>query len=246
MLPYFLWKHFLRFKVSIIRMKRFISLLVLSLSIFSLTFAQNFYRISGEFSIKGKSENSAQLIMGKFFYDKNEKAIINVNVFPESATWVTSDTNLYKIVENKIVSRQTIPNFTPFSMYHMVLNNQLKNFGLEESIFKLDNVESADGLVISTWIPPKSLKKYYGKIMISSKDDKLFGIIFFNTDGTIIKKQFFEDYILSDGLAFPGKITEITYGEDGNESYQVTTYKNIVVNDHHDENNYHFSVSDYQ
>ena len=246
MLPCFYGSIFLLSKVSNISMKRFVFLLVYSLSIFSITVAQNFYRISGEFSIKGKSESSAQLIMGRFYYDKNEKAIINVNIFPEKATWVTSDTNLYKIIDNAIVSRQTIPNFTPFSMYHMVLSNQLKNFGLEESIFKLENVESSDGLVISTWIPPKSLKKYYGKIMISSKDDKLFGIVFFNTDGVILKKQFFEDYLISSGLAFPGKITEITYSDNGKESYQVTTYRNIVVNDHHDENLYHFAVSDYQ
>ena len=74
----------------------------------------------------------------------------------------------------------------------------------------------------------------------------MFGIIFFNSEDVILKKQFFEDYTLTNGLAFPGKITEITYTDDGKESYQVTTYRNIVVNDHHDENNYHFSVSDFQ
>ena len=219
---------------------------LLFIPFFSEISAQNFYRISGEFSIKGKSENSAQLIMGKFYYDKNEKKIINVNVFPEKATWVTSDTNLYKIVDNKIVSRQTIPDFTPFSMYHMVLNNQLNNFGLDGSVFTLENVDSEDGLVISTWLPPRSMKKFAGKIMISSKDNNLYGIIFFNAENVIVKKQFFEDYSIHSGLAFPGKITEITYSADGKESYQVTTYKNIVVNDHHEENLYHFNVADHK
>ena len=227
-------------------MKKSFFLILIFFSFFPFAFTQNFYRISGDFSIKGKTENSAQLIMGRFYYDKNEKVIVNVNTFPEKAIWVTSDTNLYKVIDNKIASRQTIPNFTPFSMYHMVLNNQLNNFGLDESIFTLDNVESEKGLVITTWIPPKSMKNIAGKIMISTKDDNLFGIIFFNSEGIIIKKQFFEDYIISNGLAFPGKITEITYPSDGKEIYQVTTYKNVVVNDHHDENFYHFSVSDYQ
>ena len=217
-----------------------------SLFFFDGCFAQSYYRISGDFSIKGKSENSAQLVIGKFYYDKNERKIIHDNVFPEKARWVTSDTNLYKVVDGKIESRQTIPNFTDFSMYHMVLNNSLNNFGLDGSDFTLDKVENTDGMVISTWIPPKQMAKYLGKIMISAKNDNLFGIIFFNKEGDIIKKQFFEDYTINNGLPFPGKITEITYGEDGKESYQVTTYSNIVVNDHHEENNYHFSVSDYQ
>jgi len=220
----------------------FVALLIATIS---SAYCQNFYRISGEFSIKGKSENSAQLVMGKFYYDKNEKKIIHANSFPEKATWVTSDTNLYKVVDNKIVSRQTIPNFTLFSMYHMVLNNQLDNFGLDGSMFTLENVESEDDQVITTWVPPKSMRKFYGKIMISTKDNNLFGIVFFGSDDVIIKKQFFEDYSLTNGLAFPGKITEITY-KDGKEAYQVTTYRNIRVNDRNEESLYHFNPSDYQ
>jgi hypothetical protein len=209
-----------------------------------LVFSQNFYRISGEFSIKGKTDNQATLIMGKFYYDKNEKKIIHQNLFPEKATWITSDTNLYKIVNNKLILRQTIPDLTLFSMYHMVLNNQLNNFGLEGSIFKLENVENENGLVISTWIPPKSMKKFYGKILISTKDDNLFGIIFYDPQDVMLKKQFFEDYSVINGLAFPGTITEITY-KDGKENYQVTTYKNIRVNDRNEEAMYHFNISDY-
>ena len=138
------------------------------------------------------------------------------------------------------------PDITLFTMYNLVLNNQMNNFGLEGSIFKLENVESTDSQTISTWLPPKKMEKIFGKILISTKDNNLFGIIFFNSEDVILKKQFFEDYTLTNGLAFPGKITEITYTDDGKESYQVTTYRNIVVNDHHDENNYHFSVSDFQ
>ena len=183
--------------------------------------------------------------MGKFYYDKNEKKLIYKNIFPEKATWVTSDTNLYKVVDNKIVSRQTIPDITLFSMYNMVLNNQMNNFGLEGSIFKLESVENEDGQTISTWLPPKKMKKIFGKILISTKDNNLYGIIFFNSEDVILKKQFFEDYTITNGLAFPGRITEITY-TDGKENYQVTTYKNIRVNDQNEEAYYHFNPADYQ
>ncbi len=226
------------------RMKKIYIFFIL-FSILPELFSQNFYRITGEFSIKGKSEGSAQLVVGKFYYDKNDKKIVHANIFPEKAIWVTSDTNLYKVVDNKVVSRQTIPNFTMFSMYHMVLNSQLNNYGLEGSIFTLENVEDANGQVITTWMPPKSMRKVYGKILISTKEDNLFGIIFFNAEDEILKKQFFEDYSITNGLAFPGKITEITYKE-GKETYLVTTYKNIRVNDRNEEHLYHFNPSNYQ
>lgn len=207
--------------------------------------AQNYYRISGDFSIKSKSENTAQLVIGRFYFDKNEGKIVHDNLFPENARWVTYDTNIYKIVDNTIVSRQLIPDFTVFSMYNMALNNKMDNFGLDGSFYSLDKVENEGGLVISTWVPQKSLSKVSGNILISSKDNNIYGIVFFNIEGKILKKQFFEDYSIYSGLAFPGKIVEITYVDD-KEIYQITTYKNILVNDHSEEDMYRFNPGDYK
>jgi len=245
MLPLRLTEAFF-YRIPHLSMKNLFLLLISALFISLQTFAQNFYRVSGDYTVKSKSENASQLVIGRFFYDKTEKKIIHCNNFPEIVEWVTSDTNLYKVVNNKIVSRQTIPNFTEFSIYNMILNNNLKNFGLENSPFILDKVENENGLVISTWIPPKKLSKQMGKVMISSKDDNLFGIVFFNAEGKILKKQFFEDYSLLKGLPFPGRIVEITYTIEGKALYLVTSSRNVVVNDHNEENLYHFTASDYQ
>jgi hypothetical protein len=223
-------------------MKRFSFVFVFLLIFSGIIIAQDYYRICGDYSIKGKSEKSSQLIIGKFYYDKNVGKIIHENTFPEKEKWVTSDTNLFKVVNNQIVTRQTIPNFTSFSIFHLVLNNKLDNFGLEGSPYSLANVEKENGLVISTWVPNPKIKKFYGNVILSTKDNNLFGIIFYSPDGKIIKKQFFEDYAIYNGLAFPGKITEITYN-NGKENYQVTTYKNIIVNDQSEDYKYYFNPS---
>lgn len=207
--------------------------------------AQNFYRITGDFSIKGKSEKSSQLVIGRFYYDKNQGKIIHENSFPEKETWVTSDTNLYKVVNNAIVQRQTIPNFNSFSIYHLVLSNKLSNFGLEGSVFTLENVEKEKDMVISTWIPNAKFKNLYGKVLLSTKNNNLIGIIFYNPEGKIVKKQFFEEYGLYNGIAFPGKVIEIVFVND-KEIYQVTTYKNILVNDTREDYKYYFNPSDYK
>ncbi|MBN1949805.1 MAG: hypothetical protein JW801_01290 [Bacteroidales bacterium] len=217
----------------------------LVLSLFLSGYAQNYYRISGEYSIKGKSETAAQLVMGKFYYDKNEGTIIHENYFPKKETWITSDTSLYQIIDGAIATRQTIPDFSDFSIYHMVLNNQLDNFGLEESDFTLESVENSEGMVITTWSPSRSMKDHVGKIMISSKNKNMYGIIFFSTEDKIIKKQFFEDYVLAGGLTFPGRIVEITYSGE-KEVYQVTTYKNIRVNDTQQDQLYHFDPANFK
>jgi outer membrane lipoprotein-sorting protein len=219
--------------------RRYILIVVFLLPI-SLLFGQNFYRVCGDYSIKSKGKENAQLIIGRFYYDANQKQIIHSNTFPEFEKWVTSDTSLYKVVNNEVVERQTIPNLTQFSMYHLVLSNKLNDFGLGGSFYSIDNVKKENGLVISTWKPKSRLKKIYGRILISTKDNNLFGVVFYNSEDKIVKKQFFEEYQMYNGLSFPGRVVDITYTDEG-ELYQVTTYKNIQVNSTYEDSEYYFN-----
>jgi hypothetical protein len=56
-----------------------------------------------------------------------------------------------------------------------------------------------------------------------------------------MRKQFFEEYQVFSGLSFPGKIVEINT-TNGIDSYQVTTYKNIVVDEMENDNKYYYNV----
>lgn len=219
---------------------RFLQLISLFLMISSVTCAQGLYRIKGEFSIKSKENDYAQLVMGKFYYDLNKKQIIYRNFFPENESWITSDTVLYHLVNEEIVSSQQIPNLTEFSIFHLALTHNLRNFGIDNKSFILEDVEQDGGMVISTYVPNKKYINYSGKILLSMKEGKLFGIIFYNENGEIIKKQFFEDYILDRGVPFPGKITEVNY-DNGTETYKVTTYKNIEYNANEPDRLYYFN-----
>jgi hypothetical protein len=219
-------------------MKLFKTILILLLFPALLT-AQGIYRVKGEFSIKSKENGFSQLIMGNFFYDMNHEQIIYRNFFPDKEMWVTIDTSLYHVVNNEVLSSQRIPNLSKFSIFHLVLTRDLKNFGIDDKSFILENVEKDEGMVISTYVPNRKYLNFNGKIMLSMKENRLFGIVFFNERDEIVKKQFFEDYIIQKGLPFPGKITEITYVND-QEVYKVTTYKNIVYNAKEPDNLYHY------
>ncbi len=205
---------------------------------------QGIYRIKGEFSMKAKEKGSSQLVMGNFFYDLNKNQIIYRNYFPKKETWITSDTTLFHIVNDEVISTQHIPDFSKFSIFHLALTRNLKNFGIEGNSFILDKVEQDGDMVITTYLPNKKYNTWSGKIMLSMRDGKLFGIIFYDQEGNTIKKQFFEDYFTEKGLPFPGKITEITYNE-GKEEYRVTTYKNIVYNANEPDDLYYFNADSY-
>lgn len=179
--------------------------------------------------------------MGKVFYDKKIKKIVYQINFPEKETWVMEDTLFYRVVQNKIMQKQKIPTLAETSIFNICLNGKLANYGLNEFQYTIDSVEKSDGMVITTWLPPKKLEKTFGKIVLSQKEKKLFGMAYFSPENKLLSKQFFKNYLNTRGLEFPGEIIQITYSGE-KENYQITTYKNVVVNDLSEDAIYNFSL----
>lgn len=193
--------------------------------------AQKFFRIKGDFTIKTKTaEGKSQLTIGKFYYDRNIKKLIYLNTFPRKEAWVSVDTSIYHIENSKVMGRQSTPPVAEFSMFHLALNSQLSSFGFKNSALTIEKIERANDMVITTWAVPQKAAKLFGKIKTSTKNNRLNGIIFIDVEGKILKKQFFNNYKNFNGIEFPQEVIEIIY-INGKENYQVTTYKNIVIDD---------------
>ena len=214
--------------------------------LFGFTFcqinAQKFYRIKGEYSIKAKAaDGKSQLTIGKFYYDKNIKKLVYQNTFPQKETWVSSDTLVYRIIDNNIAAKYASPPIGQFSIFHLVLTNQINNYGLKNSPFTIQKVEKQNDLVITTWLPPKNLAIIFGKVLISNKNNRLFGMVFIDSKDKIIRKQFFDNYQNFRGLEFPMEIVDISYTLN-KENYQVTTYKNLEIDDVTEDYIYNFAI----
>jgi hypothetical protein len=201
-----------------------------------------FFRIKTDFIIKAKSPTGEQqLTVGKIYYDKNVKQIVYDISFPEKEIWVQRDTVLYKIVNSKIIGKQRIPAGIEFSIYNLVLNGTLNDYGLKKTKFTLRKVEKSDNNVISTWEPPIEFKKYFGDILLSNVDQKLNGIVFKNNAGEVVSRQFFRNYMKVNGLSFPQEIYRENF-VNGKKDIELTTFTNIVVNDLSGENKYDFKM----
>ncbi|MBT3244522.1 MAG: hypothetical protein HN352_15345 [Bacteroidetes bacterium] len=204
--------------------------------------AQQFFRIRADVSVKTKlSSGDQSLTMGKIYYDRNEKKIIYDLTFPEKNILVTADTITYRIVDNQIIQRSFSPSIVEFSVFHLALSSHLPEFGLKRTQYEISKVAKEGQMVITTWTPPDKLAEDLGNILISVVDRKLYAVVFLSPDGSVKSKQFFEDYIERDGLAFPGKIVEISYSPEG-ENYQIMSFKNLVVDELENNHMYSFSV----
>lgn len=204
---------------------------------------QQYNRIHADFSVKVKNASGGQsLTMGQVFYDRDNKQLIYYVTFPEKITWVTSDTLVYQIKDGKLISKTATFSMAEFTVFHLALNSHLPDFGLKNTRYTAIDVKREGDLVITTWAPPEKAREKLGNILVSVKNKQLFGAIFQDPQGVIIRKQFFENYLLINGLAFPGKIIEINIS-NGIESYQITSYKNVVVDEMENDSKYFYNTS---
>jgi hypothetical protein len=224
--------------------QRFILLLLLTVLLpLSLCKGQQYSRIRADFSVKVKTPSGGQsLTMGQVFYDRNLKQLIYYLSFPGKEIWITSDTMVYQIRNEKLISKTATFSLTDFTVFHLALNSHLQDFGLKNTTYKAEQVKRENNLVITTWRPPEKAREKLGNILVSVKNKQLFGVIFQDPKGIVIRKQFFEEYQVINGLSFPGKIIEINI-TNGIESYQVTTYKNVVVDEMENDSKYFYNTS---
>ncbi len=197
-------------------------------------FGQYYFRVKADFSIKEKDVNGTQqLVMGKVYFDKNSGKLIYDIAFPERETWVIQDTMLYKFDQAKtLIEKKGVPNITEHSFFNLVLNNQLKTFGLEDQQnYSISDVEMADDLVITTWSPGAAINKIFGDVVIAQRQKRLSGLVIKNAAGDIVSKQSFENYEMIAGLQIPTELTQVNFVDGGGKTYKVTEFKSIVVDD---------------
>lgn len=207
--------------------------------------AQQTYRIKTEYSIKYKDIRGNEILqMGSIFYDMNNKIVVMKNGFPVREILAHKDTTIYQIRNNKLLEKHQAYSNTSLTIFHLALSGKLNNFGLDDTGYHLVNVKSDKGLILTTWSPPDKFKDVLGKILVSTKNKQLFGIVFLDKNENIVAKHFYRNYRHLNGFTFPSEVLRITY-EDGKESYKLTKYKNIRINEtSKNEEYYNFVIPD--
>lgn len=231
------------------KINRLVATLLLATIITTGLNAQKFYRFKAEVSIKDKLANGTyRLTMGKVYYDKIYKKVVYQLKFPRKETMVVQDTTMYTLGENnKLIGSSRTVLIPEFTVFHLALTNQLSNYGLkagqDQSVYKVGKVEKTDKGVLTTWIPVDDrLKKLFGDIKMLKKGKRLDAMIFYDAKGKIVSRQFFKNYINVKGVEFPQEVTMISYDFEGKKNIQLTTYKNIEIDQNDEDDMYRYRI----
>lgn len=199
--------------------------------------AQNLYnRIEANISIKEVfSDGKKSLMMGKVFYDFEVGKLVYDISFPENEVMILSKDHITSIKKDTSITAPLISSeLVDFSIYKLLLEGELKTFGLEENKFVIGNIEDlGNGKVISEWLP--NARDVHFKIVISQMNNLIDGIAFFDEHGILKRKQLFKDYNRYGRIKFPHSIYEFSYTEEGGQYKKLTTHSNIKINDYSDD-----------
>ncbi|MFN0173838.1 MAG: hypothetical protein ACKVU0_04245 [Saprospiraceae bacterium] len=222
---------------------RYTLLLLLAFSANVIKAQTEFYRFKSDFSIKEKEagKDQGRLITGTIYYDKNlHKTIYNIR-FPEPEQWLVRDTFMYRMKADTLVSQQMVPPVGEFSIFNMILSQQLNDFGLAKVGYTPGDVQQDGNQVISQWLPPDQFKAYLGPVTMAQENKRLSAAAFYDKEKKLVSKFYFQDYSIENGLPVPGKIYQIFYREAG-EFVRVMTLKNIIINQADEDSTYDFDV----
>ena len=193
-------------------------------------------RIEADYSIKEINTNGKQsLIVGKVFFDKTKKTMTHHQTFPAENLLVFKDTTVFLIINDSVAKSKSSALSIDFSIYNLILNNNITDFGLEKFGFELVDVEDREGKVVSKW---RNASASAGIVAITQEAGRVDGVIFYDPNGKPLMKQYFNDYEKFGRIYFPTKIFEIISTPFG-ENKKITTHRNIKVDDFEDEAYYY-------
>lgn len=213
-------------------LKSSIIICLLCMYAFQSAQGQEYYRVNADFSVKIKrSDGTMNLTKGTVYYDKNIKELIYRVTFPQPEVWVIADTSLFKFRADTLYDRISIPSVNEFTVFHLSLNSGISDFGLKRSRFKVSRVEKKNDLVLSYWKIPDKAEISIDHVVVAKKDNRLESVVMVGEESKILSRQFYRNYMKIGAFEFPQQIVQILPGAEGEDNYQVTEFKNIVVND---------------
>jgi hypothetical protein len=210
---------------------------------YSLQAQSDFYRFRSDFSIKEKEtgKDQGRLITGTIFFDKNRHKTVYDIRFPEPEQWFVRDTFMYRIKSDTLLSQQMVPPVGEFSIFNLILSQQLNDFGLAKVGYTPGDIQQGGGQVISRWLPPEKLNPYLGPVDLALENKRLTAAAFYDKDQKLISKFYFQDYTVHNSLPVPGKIYQIFYREAG-EFVRIMTLNNVIINQVDEDSTYDFEL----
>ena len=202
--------------------------------------AQVFYRVECDVSIKEiNADGQQQLMVGKVYFDKHIREVVYDIRFPHVTRFAITDYGMKNDSSAVEIDAVFLRHLVDFSVFNLILNGKLTYFGLSDTQYTMVSATKDEDMVISEWVLPEEMTSDYGKMLISQKDNLLYGMVSMDAQGEVVSKQFFTDYTQVRDLSFPCRLIQMNFKDGKSVNKKITTFSNVVLNNP-DRAHYHF------
>ncbi|MHC1706269.1 MAG: hypothetical protein AB9842_01975 [Bacteroidales bacterium] len=187
-------------------------------------------RMEAKSLIKGK----AMVINAEIYYQYDQGNMITRYLSPLDYLFITNqkgEAKVYYPKTNEVFIKQSAEFDSEKSLLYFFLSNKMNDLGLKEMGFTITDTRFEENLVITTWFPPATLMKIYGKVELVHENYKPIYIAYFDRNGKVMRKIFYYEYSSFPQFSLPTKVVEFNYLAPGDSTINKITYSNILVGD---------------
>ena len=132
---------------------------------------------------------------------------------------------------------------TTNELLYYFINNKQSDLGLSKEGFKLTGSTREEGLMVTIWQAPVSIK-VIDHIKIVFNDMQPVYAEYMGVDGTIKKKIYYSRYTDYKFFTIPLRITEISFESKSDSTIRLSVFSNVRTNDFPDNNYFNFKIPD--
>jgi hypothetical protein len=148
---------------------------------------------------------------------------------------------MYFPANNTVSVQQNESYSTTNELLYYFVNNKVTDLGLAKEGFKLIKTGSEEGLMVTTWQAPGTLK-VINKIKIVFKDMLPVFAEYLTINGTIMKKIYYSNYADYKTFRMPLRITEISFETKADSTIRLSVFSNVRTSNFPENNYFDFKI----
>jgi hypothetical protein len=191
-------------------------------------------------------KGSKSIFKCDIYYNKEKDAVVTHHYYPAEFVKISNRSGELKIyfpATNKVTLQQNQSYSTTNELLYYFVNNKTTDLGLAKEGFKLIKTGSEEGLMVTTWQAPPTLK-VINKIKIVFKDMLPVYAEYMAINGTIMKKIYYSNYADFKTFRMPLRITEISFESKIDSTIRLSVFSNVRTNDFPENNYFNFKIPD--
>jgi len=178
------------------------------------------------------------------FYNKEKDAIVTHHYYPVEFIKMANrlgETKIYFPGTNTITIEQNQSLSTTNELLYYFINNKVSDLGLSKEGFKLVNTTREEGLVVTYWQAPASLK-VVNMIKIVFKEVLPIYAEYLGSDKKILKKIYYSRYTDYESFRIPLRITEISFDSKTDSTIRLSVFSDVRTKEFPDNNYFNFII----